>query len=73
MVELLNSISYVSILELTRYLTFFISLQESPIQRLLFHKDIERYRKSIGSFYSQMEPVADHDFWRTLDQLSDVC
>ncbi|XP_052080847.1 plexin-B-like [Mytilus californianus] len=44
--------------------------KESPPQKLLFHKDIPRYRKLIGTFFKRVEPVNDQDFWSEIDEIS---
>ncbi|XP_063418244.1 plexin-A2-like [Mytilus trossulus] len=45
--------------------------KESPSQKLLFHKDIPRYRKLIGPFFIRLEPVTDTEFWSEMDEISD--
>ncbi|CAG2203341.1 PLXNA [Mytilus edulis] len=45
--------------------------KESPSQKLLFHKDIPRYRKLIGPFFIRLEPVTDNEFWSEMDEISD--
>ncbi|VDI79553.1 Hypothetical predicted protein [Mytilus galloprovincialis] len=45
--------------------------KESPPQKLLFHKDIPRYRKPIGPFFIRLEPVTDKEFWSEMDEISD--
>ncbi|XP_052080607.1 plexin-B-like [Mytilus californianus] len=45
--------------------------KESPPQKLLFHKDIPRYRKLIGPFFIRLEPVTDKEFWSEMDEISD--
>ncbi|CAC5414003.1 PLXNB [Mytilus coruscus] len=45
--------------------------KESPPQKLLFHKDIPRYRKLIGPFFIRMELVTDKEFWSEMDEISD--
>ncbi|XP_052080619.1 plexin-B-like [Mytilus californianus] len=44
--------------------------KDSPSQKLLFHKDIPRYRKLIGPFFKRVEPVNDQAFWSEIDELS---
>ncbi|XP_076089876.1 plexin-A1-like [Mytilus galloprovincialis] len=44
--------------------------KESSTQKLLFHKDIPRYRKLIGAFFMKLEPVSDQDFWSEMDECS---
>ncbi|CAG2203337.1 PLXNA [Mytilus edulis] len=45
--------------------------KESLPQKLLFHKDIPRYRKLIGPFFIRLEPVTDKEFWSEMDEISD--
>ncbi|XP_071160159.1 plexin-B-like [Mytilus edulis] len=45
--------------------------KESPPQKLLFHKDIPRYRKLIDPFFIRLEPVTDKEFWSEMDEISD--
>ncbi|XP_076112674.1 plexin-A2-like isoform X1 [Mytilus galloprovincialis] len=45
--------------------------KESPSQKLLFHKDIPRYRKLISPFFIRLEPVTDNEFWSEMDEISD--
>ncbi|XP_052081072.1 plexin-A1-like [Mytilus californianus] len=46
--------------------------KESPPQKLLFHKDIPRYRKLIDPFYIRVEPVTDKEFWSEIDEISNT-
>ncbi|CAG2205779.1 PLXNA [Mytilus edulis] len=46
--------------------------KESPPHKLLFHKDIPRYRKLIGPFFIRLEPVTDKEFESEMDEISDV-
>ncbi|CAG2203344.1 PLXNB [Mytilus edulis] len=43
---------------------------ESPTQKLLFHKDIARYRELIGPFFASVMPVTDQEFWSEIDEMS---
>lgn len=53
-------------------LCILFSQQESSTQKLLFHKDIPRYRKLIGAFFIKLEPVSDQDFLSEMDECSNV-
>ncbi|CAG2205776.1 unnamed protein product [Mytilus edulis] len=44
--------------------------KDSPTQKLLFHKDVPRYRKLIGPFFKGIEPVNDQAFWSEIYELS---
>ncbi|VDI05387.1 Hypothetical predicted protein [Mytilus galloprovincialis] len=44
--------------------------KESPTQKLLFHKDIARYRELIGPFFASVMPVTDREFWSEIDKMS---
>ncbi|XP_071160144.1 plexin-A1-like [Mytilus edulis] len=46
--------------------------KESPPQKLLFHKDIPRYRKLIDPFFIRVEPVTDTEFWSEIDEISNA-
>ncbi|XP_063443277.1 plexin-A1-like [Mytilus trossulus] len=46
--------------------------KESPPQKLLFHKDIPRYRKLIDPFFIRVEPVTDKEFWSEIDEISNT-
>ncbi|CAC5383458.1 unnamed protein product [Mytilus coruscus] len=46
--------------------------KESPPQKLLFHKDIPRYRKLIAPFFIRVEPVNDKEFWSELEEISNT-
>ena len=46
--------------------------KESPPQKLLFHKDIPRYRNLIAPFLELVKSVSDQDFWSAMDELSQV-
>ena len=45
---------------------------ESPPQKLLFHKDIPRYRNLIAPFLELVESVSDLEFWTAMAELSQV-
>ncbi|XP_063418268.1 plexin-A1-like [Mytilus trossulus] len=44
--------------------------KESPTQKLLFHKDIARYRELIGPFFASVMPVTDQEFLSEIDEMS---
>ncbi|CAC5384282.1 PLXNB [Mytilus coruscus] len=44
--------------------------KESPPQKLLFHKDIPRYRKLIAPFFVRVEPVNEQELWSELEEIS---
>ncbi|XP_052080598.1 plexin-B1-like [Mytilus californianus] len=44
--------------------------KESPTQKLLFHKDILRYRDLIDPFFARVMPVTDQEFWSEIDEMS---
>ncbi|VDI09897.1 plexin A [Mytilus galloprovincialis] len=46
--------------------------KESPPQKLLFHKDIPRYRKLIDPFFIRVEAVTDKEFWSEIDEISNT-
>ncbi|XP_076112630.1 plexin-A1-like [Mytilus galloprovincialis] len=46
--------------------------KESPPQKLLFHKDIPRYRKLIAPFFVRVEKVNEQEFWSELEEISNV-
>ncbi|XP_052080668.1 plexin-B1-like isoform X9 [Mytilus californianus] len=46
--------------------------KESPPQKLLFHKDIPRYRKLIAPFFIRVEPVNDEEFWSEIKEISNT-
>ncbi|CAG2229173.1 PLXNA [Mytilus edulis] len=46
--------------------------KESPPQKLLFHKDIPRYRKLIAPFFVRVEQVNEQEFWSELEEISNV-
>jgi hypothetical protein len=47
--------------------SFFFLTQESSTQKLLFHKDVAEYRKSVKTFFLKVEMVNDKEFWRAMD------
>jgi hypothetical protein len=52
--------------------SFFFLTQESSTQKLLFHKDVAEYRKSVKTFFLKVEMVNDKEFWRAMDDMSTV-
>ncbi|XP_063446890.1 plexin-A2-like [Mytilus trossulus] len=46
--------------------------KESPPQKLLFHKDIPRYRKLIAPFFVRVEQVNEQEFWSELEEISNT-
>ncbi len=53
----------------------FVSIQDSPSNKLLFAKDIPRYRKMVERFYKDvqdMAPVPDKDMYAAMTDLSMV-
>ena len=46
--------------------------KESSTQKLLFYKDVVEYRKSVKTFFRNVEMVSDQEFWRAMDDMSTV-
>ena len=52
--------------------SFYSLTQESSTQKLLFHKDVAEYRKSVNTFFLKVEMVSDQEFWGAMDDMSTV-
>jgi hypothetical protein len=52
--------------------SFYFLTQESSTQKLLFYKDVVEYRKSVKTFFLNVEMVSDQEFWRVMDDMSTV-
>ena len=52
--------------------SFYFLTQESSTQKLLFYKDVVEYRKSVNTFFLNVEMVSDQEFWRAMDDMSTV-